>query len=96
MQIRYVTRILVRHPANPADFSGRVVVEPFNTSFGVDRDALWARVGGLLQAEGDAWIGVTARAMGAAELRKFDPARYADIDFPTNDLAGMRCATSAF
>ena len=84
---RYVTRILVRHPTSPADFSGRVVVEPFNTSFGVDRDALWARVGGLLQAEGDAWIGVTTRAMGAAELGKLDSLRYAEIDFPVNDLA---------
>ena len=84
---RYVTRLLVRHPTSAADFSGRVVVEPFNTSFGVDRDALWARVGGLLQAEGDAWVGVTTRAMGAAELGKFDPVRYADIDFPANDLA---------
>ena len=84
---RYVTRILVRCPAIAADFSGRVVVEPFNTSFGVDRDALWARVGGLLQDEGDAWVGVTTRAMGAAELGKFDPVRYADIDFATNDLA---------
>ncbi|MBI3227623.1 MAG: hypothetical protein HYZ39_21455 [Mycolicibacterium cosmeticum] len=82
----YVTRILVRYPGSPADFSGRVVIEPFNTSFGVDRDALWARVGGLLQAEGDGWVGVTTRAMGAAELRKFDPVRYADIDFPANDL----------
>ena len=83
----YVTRILVRHPTDPADISGRVVVEPFNTSFGMDRDALWARVGALLQAEGDAWIGVTVRAMGAAELRTFDSSRYAEIDFPVNDLA---------
>ena len=82
----YVTRILVRHPTSPADFSGRVVVEPFNTSFGVDRDALWARVGSLLQAEGDAWVGVTTRAMGAAELRTLDSVRYAEVDFPINDL----------
>ncbi len=84
---RYVTRILIRHPTSAADFSGRVVVEPFNTSFGVDRDALWARVGGLLQEDGDAWVGVTTRAMGAVELGKLDPVRYADIDFPANDLA---------
>jgi Alpha/beta hydrolase domain len=84
---RYVTRILVRHPTNPVDFSGRVVVEPFNTSFGLDRDALWARVGDLLQAEGDAWIGVTTRAMGASELRKVDPTRYAELDLPSNELA---------
>jgi Alpha/beta hydrolase domain len=83
---RYVTRILARCPTNPADFSGRVVVEPFNTSFGIDRDALWARVGGLLQAEGDAWIGITTRAAGAAELRKLDAVRYAEVDFSVNDF----------
>ncbi|MGV0806528.1 alpha/beta hydrolase domain-containing protein [Mycolicibacterium setense] len=82
----YVTRILVRHPRDPGDFSGRVVVEPFNTSFGVDRDELWARAGGLLQTEGDAWVGITGRAMGAAELRRLDLVRYAQIDFPINDL----------
>lgn len=84
---RYVTRILVRHPTNSADFSGRVVVEPFNTSFGLDRDALWARVGDLIQAEGDAWVGVTTRAAGAAELRKLDSARYGELDFPSNEFA---------
>jgi Alpha/beta hydrolase domain len=84
---RYVTRMLVRSPRRSLDFSGRVVVEPFNTSFGVDRDALWARVGDLIQAQGDAWIGVTTRAMGAAELRKLDAARYAEVDFSVNELA---------
>jgi hypothetical protein len=83
----YVTRLLIRHPMSAVDFSGRVVVEPFNTSFGVDRDALWTRVGEQLQDSGDAWVGVTTRAMGAVELGKLDPVRYADIDLSTNDLA---------
>ena len=47
---------------------------------------MWARVGGYLQAESDAWIGITGRATGAAELQKFDSVRYAEIDFPSNDL----------
>ncbi len=38
---RYVTRLLVRYPRQSARFSGRVVIEPFNTTYGVDRDALW-------------------------------------------------------
>jgi hypothetical protein len=84
---RYVTRILVRYPCSAEDFSGRVLVEPFNNSFGEDRDALWARVGGLLQAQGDAWIGITDRAMSAAALRNLNPVRYGEIDFPVNDLA---------
>lgn len=84
--IPYVTRILVRLPNRPEDFSGRVLVEPFNTSFREDREALWAHVGGLVQSQGDAWIGVTVRAKVAAELKTFDPVRYAEIALPTNDL----------
>jgi hypothetical protein len=83
---RYVTRVLTRFPKHPARFSGRVVIEPFNTTYGVDRDALWLHVGAMLQAQGDAWIGISVRAWSAGELRRRDPARYADIEIPSNDL----------
>lgn len=81
----YVTRILVRNPTR-GRFSGRVVIEPFNTTYGSDRDALWLHVGGLLQAQGDAWIGITVRASSAVELQRHNPRRYADIDIPSNDV----------
>jgi hypothetical protein len=84
---RYVTRVLARYPKQLARFSGRVVVEPFNTTYGVDRDALWIHVGAMLQAQGDAWIGISVRAWSAAELQRRDPARYADIEIPSNDFA---------
>jgi hypothetical protein len=83
----YTTRIVVRRPASDADFSGRVMIEPFNTSGGPDSAALWGSLHPLLQANGDAWIGVTERAAGAAGLTEFDAARYADIDLPVNDYA---------
>ena len=83
---RYVTRVLVRYPKQLARFSGRVVIEPFNTTYGVDRDALWLHVGAMLQAQGDAWIGISVRAWSAGELRRRDPARYADVEIPSNDL----------
>ncbi|MGA7051949.1 MAG: alpha/beta hydrolase domain-containing protein [Mycobacterium sp.] len=83
---RYVTRVLVRYPKQLARFSGRVVVEPFNTTYGVDRDALWLHVGAMLQAQGDAWIGISVRAWSAGELQRRDPVRYADVDIPSNDL----------
>ena len=82
----YVTRVLARYPKQLAAFSGRVVIEPFNTTYGVDRDALWMHVGALLQAQGDAWIGISVRVWSAAELQRRDPARYADINIPLNDL----------
>jgi hypothetical protein len=83
---RYVTRVLVRYPKQLARFSGRVVIEPFNTTYGVDRDALWLHVGAMLQAQGDAWIGISVRAWSAGELQRRDPARYADVEIPSNDF----------
>lgn len=83
---RYVTRILARYPKEPARFSGRVLIEPFNTTYGVDRDALWLHVGAMLQAQSDAWIGISVRAWSAGELQRRNPARYADIQIPSNDL----------
>jgi Alpha/beta hydrolase domain len=83
---RYVTRVLARHPKQLARFSGRVVIEPFNTTYGVDRDALWLHVATLLQAQGDAWIGISVRAWSSEELKRRDPRRYGDVDIPSNDL----------
>jgi hypothetical protein len=84
---RYVTRVLARYPKQSTRFSGRVVIEPFNTTYCIDLDALWWHVATLLQAQGDAWIGISERAWSAAELKRRDPQRYADIDIPSNDLA---------
>jgi hypothetical protein len=84
---RYVTRLLARYPRQSSRFSGRVLVEPFNTTYGIDRDALWLHVGSLLQAQGDAWIGISERATTIPELKRRGPQRYADIDIPFNDLA---------
>lgn len=83
----YVIRVLARYPRDSARFSGRVLVEPFNTTLGVDRDALWMHVGTLLQAQGDAWIGITDRALSANELQRHDAQRYADVEIPSNDIA---------
>ena len=82
----YITRVLVRRPRDPAAFSGRVLIEPFNTTYGADLDALWCRVGTVVQSDGDGWIGVSARAGSVGTLKAFDAARYAELDFATNDL----------
>ena len=82
----YVTRVLVRAPADPARFSGRAWVEPFNTSGGSDADVIWASVGTMLENEGDAWVGVTVRASSVASLQEFDPIRYGELVIPSNDV----------
>jgi hypothetical protein len=83
---RYVTRVLARYPKDLGRFSGRVVIEPFNTTYGIDRDSLWLHVASLLQAQGDAWIGISVRAWSSEELKRRDPLRYADVDIESNDL----------
>ena len=83
----YKTRLIVRRPTDPARFSGRVVIEPFNTSGGPDRDIVWSLVGTLLQANGDAWIGITHRTSSVKHLQEYDVERYAELDLSSNDLA---------
>jgi hypothetical protein len=83
----YATRILVRRPAAVDRFSGRVVVEPFNTSAGRDVDAGWAVVAPLLVREHVAWVGVTERTSSVLALRAQDGARYGDLSLTSNGLA---------
>ncbi|WP_431239210.1 alpha/beta hydrolase domain-containing protein [Mycolicibacterium aichiense] len=85
-QYPYTTRVLVRRPRDPASFSGRVLVEPFNITYGVDLDVLWCRLASTLQSEGDGWVGVTVRAASVDVLKAADPARYFDLAICTNDL----------
>jgi len=60
----YRTRILVRRPANAADFSGTVVVEWNNVSGGVDADPDYTSLGTEITRHGDAWVGVSAQIIG--------------------------------
>ena len=81
----YVTRVVARFPAKASDFSGRVFVEPFNTTSGPDRDVGWSQIAPLLQSQGDAWVGVSVRSTSPEGLREFDATRYADMSLPSND-----------
>lgn len=86
--VPYTTRVLVRYPEKASKFSGRVVVEPFNTSNnGTDLDAVWSMLAPMLQQRGDAWVGVTERASAGEALKAADATRYADVTVPSNDVA---------
>jgi hypothetical protein len=63
-----------------------VLVEPFNTSSFYDRDVIWLQASPLLQAEGDAWVGVTVRVSSDVDLKETDPGRYGAIHIPTNEI----------
>ncbi len=60
----YRTRVLVRRPADPEDFSGTVVVEWLNVSGGIDANPDWASLSEELVRRGDAWVGVSAQLIG--------------------------------
>jgi hypothetical protein len=74
--VPYVTRILVRRPANAAKFSGRVVVEMMNPSNLMDLNIGWAIHRDEFLRRGDAWVGLTAKPVAVTTLKTFDPERY--------------------
>jgi Alpha/beta hydrolase domain len=87
VNMAFSTRIVARFPTEAGRFTGRVFVEPFNTSRnGVDADVVWEQLGPLLRSNGDGWVGITVRASAAEGLRRFDSERYGAVDLETNDL----------
>ncbi|MEJ5256078.1 MAG: alpha/beta hydrolase domain-containing protein [Acidimicrobiales bacterium] len=59
----YRTRVIVRRPADPANFSGTVVVEWFNVS-AIESAPDWAYLAEEIGREGHAYVGVSAQAQG--------------------------------
>ena len=74
----YRSRIIVRAPANPADFNGRVLVEMMNTTTTVDLDIAWEHSHDYLMREGWAYVAITVQQTGINALQSFTraPQRY--------------------
>lgn len=77
----YRTRMIVRMPADPKRFNGRVLVEMMNTTTGLDLDVAWLQAHQSLVRDGWAYVGLTVQQTGLDALRGFtrDPARYRDL-----------------
>jgi len=73
----YTTRVIVRRPSNRARFSGTVAVEMLNPSNLFDLNLGWTISGKQFARDGDAWVGITAKPVSVAALKKFNPERYA-------------------
>jgi Alpha/beta hydrolase domain len=86
---RYVTRILVRRPRDPARFGGNVEVTVLNASLNLDFGGPtdFAR----MVKQGDVWIGITSKAVAAKALQRFDPVRYAPLDWSNPAPTQTRC-----
>lgn len=74
----YRSRIIVRMPADPGSFNGRVLVEMMNTTSLVDLDIAWQQAHGYLMREGWAYVGITVQQSGISALQQFtrQPKRY--------------------
>ncbi len=77
--VPYVTRVLIRRPADKARFSGTVIVEMLNPSNLFDLNLGWAISGRQIARNGDAWVGITAKPVSIATLKTFNPTRYASL-----------------
>jgi hypothetical protein len=77
----YGTRILVRRPADPARFSGNVVVELLNEARSYDWAFVWGVSYPYFVEHGDAFVGITHFPQNIDSLKKFNPTRYAALSY---------------
>ncbi|MET0735141.1 MAG: alpha/beta hydrolase domain-containing protein [Microbacterium sp.] len=80
----YTTRMVVRRPADAADFNGTVIVEWQNATSNYDVEAYWFRAHEHLIRSGYAWVGITAQNTpinhATLGLKAFDANRYGSLD----------------
>src|SRR3984957_18645816 len=85
--VPYANRILVRRPANPARFSGTVIVEVTNAARRYDWAMMWGYGRDYFLEHGDAWVGLTTPG-ALNSLKKFNPTRYAALSMENPTPAG--------
>lgn len=84
----YMTRVVVRRPADPKPFNGTVVVEWYNVTNQFDAENVWFFDWEHMLREGYVWVGVSAQTVGVAALKKFSAARYGELDVGKTVAAG--------
>ncbi len=95
--VPYTTRIIVRRPADAADFNGTVVIEWWNSTAGFDTAPVWDPSAEFFAREGWIYVGVTnsttsmAFLVGGCRLFGLLPpscgTRYSTLSLPENGLA---------
>ncbi len=60
----FVTRAVLRRPADPAAFSGTLVAEWLNVSSGADAGPDWTYAAEEIVRRGHAWVGISAQYVG--------------------------------
>src|SRR5581483_531460 len=75
----YTTRILVRRPASPAQFSGSVIVELIHAPSGNDFPEMFSWSADYVFEHHGAYVGITMDPTSITSLQKFNPTRYAPL-----------------
>jgi hypothetical protein len=83
----YKNRILVRRPADPKKFSGRIYIDILNATNNFDIEDLWLRSYLWILENGHGYIGVTSKPVCVMSLKYFDYARYAGLNWPSAEPA---------
>lgn len=76
----YVTRIVVRRPADARRFNGTVLVEWDNVTNLFDAENFWFFGWEHIMRAGYVWVGVSTQTIGVAALKKWSPQRYGALD----------------
>lgn len=76
----YMTRMVVRRPADPKAFNGTVLVEWYNVTNGFDAENMWFYSWERMLGDGYIWVGVSAQQVGITALLAFNSTRYAGFD----------------
>jgi hypothetical protein len=96
-EAEFVTRAVLRRPADPASFSGTLVAEWLNVSSGADAAPDWTYLAEEIVRRGHAWVGISAQYIGVEggtapvgdlglAALKADP-RYAGLRHPGDAFA---------
>jgi hypothetical protein len=78
----FKTRVVTYRPTDASKFSGTVIVEWLNVSAGVDLANDWVMAHNELVRHGDAYVGVSAQAVGVNALKTSQPDRYGSLNHP--------------
>lgn len=81
MGIPYETRMLIKRPANPAQFSGTVIIEPLNPSANFDIAGVWDRSRDYFVRNGDIFVGWTSKSVTVNTLQLWNPTRYGPLNW---------------
>ncbi|MDR2747522.1 MAG: hypothetical protein LBB77_08765 [Treponema sp.] len=77
----YTTRLLIRRPVDPNQFSGNVIVEILNSTANFDIDRMWVNSWPFFMRNNDIYIGITSKGHVVDSLLKFNKDRYKPINW---------------